>query len=193
MSSEVPLLHDGLLDDGLPDDRRRAKWSTSSPACVAKATTTTTVLNLINNVVGAGLFSMPWVLEESTVLSGLLLLCFCAILNGVSFIILAKCCDLAGTYNYKKMGTLALGPRAGVFIQSCILLYTTCSCISYVVLTGDFLVDPDSGVLVHWAPNSPFLTSRPAVMFVIAICVFVPLCLLKNLEALKYVTVRRCS
>ena len=166
----------------------------SGKSAVAKASVTATVLNLINNVVGAGLFSMPWVLQQSTILSGLLLLCFICVLNGVSFIILAKCCDLAGTYNYKKMGTMALGHRAGVFIQSCILLYTTCSCVSYVVLTGDFLVGAGTGVFDHWAAGNAFLTSRPAVMGVVALTIFVPLCLLKNLEALKYTSfVSFCS
>ena len=168
--------------------------SPSGKSAVAKASVTATVLNLINNVVGAGLFSMPWVLQQSTILSGLLLLCFICVLNGVSFIILAKCCDLAGTYNYKKMGTMALGHRAGVFIQSCILLYTTCSCVSYVVLTGDFLVGAGTGVFDHWAAGNAFLTSRPAVMGVVALTIFVPLCLLKNLEALEHTScVSFCS
>ena len=166
----------------------------SGKSAVAKASVTATVLNLINNVVGAGLFSMPWVLQQSTILSGLLLLCFIRVLNGVSFIILAKCCDLAGTYNYKKMGTMAFGHRAGVFIQNCILLCTTCSCVSYVVLTSDFLVGAGTGVFDHWAAGNAFLTSRPAVMGVVALTIFVPLCLLKNLEALKHTScVSFCS
>jgi hypothetical protein len=34
------------------------------------STVTSSVLNLINNIVGAGLFSMPWCLKEATVATG---------------------------------------------------------------------------------------------------------------------------
>lgn len=45
----------------------------------------------------------------------------------------------AGTFSYKEMGHQALGKKWGYFIQFTMALYTTGSCISYVVLTGDFL------------------------------------------------------
>ena len=153
----------------------------------AKATVPSTVLVLVANVVGAGLFSMPWVLRQASVLSGLLLLTLICFLNGLSFVILAKCCDVAGCFNYKKIGTMALGPRLGTLVQVCILCYTTGSCISYVVLTGDFLVSDDStGVFAQWAPHSKFLTTRSTVMICVALVFFLPLSLFKNLENLKH-------
>jgi hypothetical protein len=33
------------------------------------------VVNLINNIVGAGLFSMPWCLKEATMLPGTVVVC----------------------------------------------------------------------------------------------------------------------
>ena len=50
------------------------------------------ILNLINNILGAGLFSMPWILKQASIGSGVLLLLFCAILNAFSFVIISKCC-----------------------------------------------------------------------------------------------------
>jgi hypothetical protein len=40
------------------------------------------------------------------------------------------------------MGEMAMGgsPRFGKLVQFCCLMYTTGSCISYVILTADFLV-----------------------------------------------------
>ena len=75
------------------------------------------VLNLVNNVVGAGLFSMPWVLKQSSIVTGVVLLLFMAGLNGVSFVLLAKCCDLTGSFSYFDMGKMAFGPRFGVLVQ----------------------------------------------------------------------------
>jgi sodium-coupled neutral amino acid transporter 10 len=149
------------------------------------ASVTASVLNLVNNVVGAGLFSMPWCLFQSTVGMGLVLIFTMALLNTLSFVILAECCELAGTFNYRELGRKALGDRAGTFIQSCMLCYTIGSCVSYVVLTGDFLADEDTGVLQVWAYGT-FIDHRGTCMIVVGIFVITPLCFLKNLEPLKY-------
>lgn len=133
---------------------------------------------------------MPWVLYESTIVTGCVMLAFMAILNSASFLIIAKCCDLSGTFNYKvhagtpnmraceqtlsltcfsfkEMGKQALGKSFGTVIQCCCLLYTAGSCISYVVLTGDFLVGASggkgTGVFNKWAQDT-ILSSRPFVM-----------------------------
>ena len=92
------------------------------------------------------------------------MLAFMGFLSAASFLLIAKCCDISGTFNYKKMGEQALGSTFGVVIQGCCLWYTTGSCIAYIVLTGDFLVGKGTGVLSKWASNSALLTNRHFVM-----------------------------
>ena len=53
------------------------------------------------------------------------------------------------------MGKIAFGEGFGVLVQFCVGFYSLGSCISYVVLIGDFLVNADStGALNHWAKVS---------------------------------------
>ena len=152
---------------------------------ISQASVAASALNLINNVVGAGLFSMPWCLYKASMVGGLALIIFMCVLNSLSFVILAECCELAQTFNYKEMGKKALGERAGVFIQSCCLFYTAGSCISYIVLTGDFLVGGGTGVLAHWAPGT-WIDHRSTCMILVTLVIVLPLTFLKNLEPLKY-------
>ena len=112
------------------------------------------ILNLINNVLGAGLFSMPWCLRQASLGSGVLLLIFCAVMNTASLVIISMCCDLAGEFSYLKMGRLALGNTFGLCLQSVVALYTLGSTISFVVLTGDFLVGKETGVFEYFANNT---------------------------------------
>ena len=75
------------------------------------STPLSSTVNLINNVIGAGLFSMPWCLAQSTIVSGLVVFVLICLLNVYSFVLLARCCTLTGCYSYLDIGRLALGPR----------------------------------------------------------------------------------
>eukprot|EP01061_Rhynchopus_euleeides_P006025 TRINITY_DN15106_c0_g2_i1.p1 TRINITY_DN15106_c0_g2~~TRINITY_DN15106_c0_g2_i1.p1 ORF type:complete len:575 (+),score=222.12 TRINITY_DN15106_c0_g2_i1:170-1726(+) len=146
----------------------------------------TSVINLVNNTVGAGLFSLPWCMKQSTLGTGMILMTLMCLLNGISFILLAWCCELAQTCSYLKMMHKAFGKTGGTIAQLCVLCYGIGSCISFVVLTGDFLVADQTGLFLSWAPDVTLLHSRPFIVAVIAVTVFFPLSTLRNLAPLRY-------
>ena len=74
-------------------------------------------INLINNIVGAGLFSMPWCLRQATVVTGCVVFILIATLNIVSFMLLADSCERTGTFSYLEMGERAFGRKFGVVAQ----------------------------------------------------------------------------
>ncbi|KAJ9471492.1 Vacuolar amino acid transporter 2 [Diplonema papillatum] len=133
-------------------------------------------LNLINNIVGAGLFSMPWTMKRASVAGGVAICTATCLLNTVSYLLLARCCDLSSSFTYLDIGKKAFGRRFGVAAQTCVLLYSLGSCLSFVVLLGDFLAG-DSGV---------FRAPRAAVVYGVAALVFGPLACLRNTEGLKW-------
>ena len=104
----------------LADRAGRARGAGAHPAA--------SVLNLTNNILGAGLFTMPWCLRQTTVSSGVALLVFVAIANTFSFVTLSRCCDLSGEFSFLQIGRVALGPRFGRLVQWVVALYTIGSC-----------------------------------------------------------------
>ena len=82
-----------------------------------KASIASSVFNLVNNIIGAGLLTMPWALRESSLVTGLVLISIVGFFNAYSFMLLAKCCDLSGTFSYKEMGARTLGRKWGILIQ----------------------------------------------------------------------------
>eukprot|EP00949_MAST-11_sp_MAST-11-sp1_P003777 g3777.t1 len=163
------------------------------------ASLTTSVLNLVNNIVGAGLFSIPWVMKEASIVTGCLFLAMIAVLNAASFILIGYCCELAGTFQYLEIGRRALGKRFGLLSQLIVNAYAVGSLISFVVLTGDFLIGAETGILSVWANNTIFYqqvedpdgtvrcswSSRCFVLYLIAVAIFLPLSLLRKIERLK--------
>ncbi|KAJ9466715.1 Vacuolar amino acid transporter 6 [Diplonema papillatum] len=151
----------------------------------SEASMLASMLNLLNNVVGAGLFSLSWCLYESTLVTGMCMMVFMGVLNALSFILLAQCCELAGTCSYLKMMQSAFGRTGGLAAQIIVLMYGCGSCISFVVLTGDFLCGSGTGVLDSWSSNE-WLHKRWLIMSGVAVFVFFPLSCMRNLEPLKY-------
>ena len=148
------------------------------------ASVTSSVVNLVNNIVGAGLFSMPWCLKEATVGTGCFIFVFMCSLNIMSFMLLAESCELTGKYSYLELGQVAFGPAFGIVAQVTTIFYTAGSLISYTVLAGDCLVGEDTGILSLAFGDDSFLgggslAARAAVVAAFSFGIFLPMSLLR--------------
>jgi len=56
--------------------------------------------------------------------------------TAITLMILSRCCEMSGAFNYKEIGRTALGPTVGAVAQFIVAGYTLGSCISYIVLIG---------------------------------------------------------
>lgn len=87
-------------------------------------------------MVGAGLLSLPWALGQASVGAGIIAMLVMALLNGISLIVIARCCELCGKFSYMECGKACFGPWAGIAIQVVVGLYAFGSCVSYAILVG---------------------------------------------------------
>jgi amino acid permease len=84
---------------------------------------------------------------------------------------------------YVRIGEHALGTRARGTINGVMVLYTLLSCVSYVVLVGDFAVACVDNLVdspLEWELN------RLLLSFVVVALVMYPFSFVKNLEPLKF-------
>ena len=149
------------------------------------------LMNLLNNVVGAGLYSMPWVLMMASVLSGTAVTVLICLLNLASFLLLADACERTGTFSYLELGRNAFGATFGEVAQFVCVCYTAGSLVSYVVLAGDCLVGKDTGLLSLALGSKSFLgggslAARATVVYAVGAVAFVPLSMPRTIDALRY-------
>ena len=141
--------------------------------------------NLTCNLIGSGMLAMPWALKESSLISGCVILGLLAVFNAISMILLAKCCDMARSFSYQKIGTRALGATAGVVIQITMLAYTFSSCLSYIILIGDFVPN----AVESMRPDRFGLDAtdlRLYVILIISLAILLPLSFIRNLYSLRF-------
>ena len=144
-----------------------------------------TVMNLTNNIIGAGLLSLPWCIKESSIVYGALMVALMGFIQALTFVVVVICCEYAGTFSFMELGRRVMGSLAGSLIQICMLVYTAGSCLSFIVLTGDF-ISSDTGFAHELCGDDCILTSRPFAVFVVTISFLAPLCSLQDLRALWF-------
>lgn len=151
----------------------------------ARATPIATIITIMANLVGAGLLSLPYTFRRSGLLVGALAMLVMAVLNTLSMVVIARCCELSGAFSYKDMAKAALGPVGGTVVTAVMAVYTLGSCVSFSVLLGDFL----PALVCEDGCNTPaqqLFGQREVTMVMAGVLVLYPLCLPRQLNALKY-------
>lgn len=156
-----------------------------------RGTPLSTALVIMANLVGAGLLSLPFTMKRSGLLVGCVTMAVMAVLNTLSMVVIARCSELARgpnasqTPTYKDIAQAALGPTAGTAVAAIMAVYTLGSCVSFVVLLGDFL----PALVCENGCNTPaqaLFGQRVVMQAMVGWAVLYPLSLPRQLNALRY-------
>lgn len=141
-----------------------------------------TVINLLKNMVGAGLLNVCIAFQYSSVIGGLFAMIFSAFVCTAGFLMIGYCCSKTRAKTFRELFKLSIGPRYEKVVDIMLFFHCLFSCVGYVTLIGDFSQKSCAGLF----PNSIFATSRSASVYVITVLCLFPLSLLRNLDKLKY-------
>lgn len=157
-----------------------------------QATIMSTVFNLSNNIVGAGILTLPYCFKEASIVEGALLMIFVGILSGLSLVLIAVCCDVTQCFSFRGMGERTLGRGFGITIQSIMFIYTFFSCVSFMILAGDFF-SGSNGIPQGFCSGKEcdswivqIFYSRFSSVAILTLLVLAPLSCLRNLNALRF-------
>ncbi|CAK0807572.1 unnamed protein product [Prorocentrum cordatum] len=145
------------------------------------ATILTTCINLLKNMVGAGLLNVPVAFMYSSVLGGVLDMVLSSVLATGGFLLIGYCCSKTGARSYRALMSVSVGPACGKLIDVMLFFHTLFSCVGYITLIGDFTTKSMSGLM----PGSIFATSRAFATVTIVVLIIFPLSLLRDLKSLK--------
>eukprot|EP00963_Diacronema_lutheri_P014432 scaffold2877_cov377-Pavlova_lutheri.AAC.4 len=161
------------------------KWNPKA----GEADLVSSVLNVANNVIGAGTLTLPFALKQASLVSGTILITATGWFTAYSFLLLTRCCEASHCFDYREMGRLALGERFGILQQTIMMLYTMGACTSFVVLIGDFLpgVFASPHVTQHLtAGMQAVLTDRTNILILCGFTILLPLSMVRNLNMLRH-------
>ncbi|RMD43470.1 hypothetical protein DV735_g1643, partial [Chaetothyriales sp. CBS 134920] len=155
---------------------------------VGNASWLSSVINLLNTIVGAGVLAMPLAMAHMGIVLGVIVLLWAGLTAGFGLYLQTQCARYLerGSSSFFALSQITY-PNAAIIFDAAIAIKCFGVGVSYLIIIGDLM----PGVVLGFAPAEglrPFLTDRhfwiTAFMLVV-----IPLSYLRRLDSLKYTSV----
>jgi len=149
---------------------------------VKGSTMAQTLFNMIMNLVGEGMLSLPFGVAAGTgVMSAIFISVTFAAMMGYSFHLMGRCCYTTGEKNHRDISEKLSGPILGKVMAVILMVKTIFTCLSYSIVIGQSF-----SRILHFLNVSGPLTTQGPVLIIIAGGVLLPLCMQRDLSILSY-------
>ncbi|KAK7418655.1 hypothetical protein QQX98_003845 [Neonectria punicea] len=153
-----------------------------------QATTASSVVNLMNTIVGAGTLAMPSVMSHMGIMLGVLMIVWSGLTSAFGLYLQSRCARYLdrGTASFFALSQITY-PNAAVIFDAAIAIKCFGVGVSYMIIIGDLM----PGVILGFASGAaeiPFLVDRN--FWITAFMLFIiPLSFLRRLDSLKYTSI----
>lgn len=146
------------------------------------------VINLANTILGAGLLAMPSALSKMGIFLGIFVIAWAGFTSGFGLYLQTRCARYVdrGHVSFAALSQLTY-PNASILFDAAIAVKCFGVAVSYLIIIGDLM----PGVVVGFAPNAEdiaFLVDRQFWITAFMLIV-IPLSFLRRLDSLKYTSI----
>src|SRR5690606_3590341 len=135
---------------------------------------------LSNSIIGVSILAMPLCFKQCGVLLSIAIVLLSAWVNQFSCYLLLKSSIINRRRNYELLAYDVFGSSGKTLVEVSILLFLLGTCVAFFVIVGDS--GPSLISQIFSIENSPHL--RALTLTFLAMCVILPLGLLRNVENL---------
>ncbi|KAF2085467.1 hypothetical protein K490DRAFT_46448 [Saccharata proteae CBS 121410] len=167
---------------------RRTRRGRKDVGFVGTATWISSVINLVNTILGAGLLAMPHALSQLGILLGVIIIIWAGLTAGFGLYLQTRCARYLdrGTASFASLSKITY-PNAAVIFDGAIAIKCFGVGVSYLIIIGDLMPGVVRGFTEHGA-DVGFLADRQFWITAFMLIV-IPLSFLRRLDSLKYTSV----
>lgn len=145
------------------------------------------IFNLVKNVAGAGVLSLPSGVAAGTgLLPAVATVIFLGIYSMATFSLIGRMCAQNKALTFLDLGEKCRGKGFAQLMALTCTLKTFLTCLAYSLVTADCFTSLTQGVLLKQGVAMTAPALRTPVLLGITVVVLLPLCLLKDLSMLAY-------
>jgi len=138
------------------------------------------MINLINCLVGPGILSLPLAFAYSGYVLATIFFVIMAIINAFTADLIIKCCVHTRLTTYNELAEKAFGRWMSKGIDFLIIMLSFGDMMAQMIALGDF------GCAI--VESFDTTCSRPVVVYLLSLFTIFPLCMLRNLNSLRFAT-----
>lgn len=179
--TQLHLSVDAVAEEDTGDSQGEKSKSKDSPVGGGTATIQDEVFNLVKNIIGAGVLSLPagvaaYGNAPSAVIPAVALITVFGILSGYCFSLVGRICSFTNSFSFKEAWGKTVGEKSSwIPTLACIYLPLS-SALTYSMILAD------TGKMI--ADSAGYSITRTNSLFGITSFIILPICLLKNLASL---------
>lgn len=136
-------------------------------------------VNFVNSIVGSGIISLSFALKETGFFMGLILFVIVPSLTYFSVNILISCGLHSNSPSYEGLAEFCFGRKGFYIVSAFMLVFAFGAMCSYLIIVGDTVTLVVKNVFGK-------TISRELTIFLFALIVILPLCLLKDMAKLSF-------
>ncbi|TQB75823.1 hypothetical protein MPDQ_001787 [Monascus purpureus] len=178
----------GTLGGSRNPSRRRSARLKRNVGFAGEASWTSSVINLVNTIIGAGVLAMPLAMAHMGIVLGVCVILWSGITSGFGLYLQSRCAQYLdrGTASFFALSQITY-PNAAVIFDAAIAIKCFGVGVSYLIIIGDLM----PGVVQGFVGDSPaydFLMDRHFWVTAFMLIV-IPLSYLRRLDSLKYTSI----
>ncbi|CAM6096210.1 unnamed protein product [Calypogeia fissa] len=145
----------------------------------------TSVLNMCNVAIGAGVLSFPYGFRQTGLLGGFLLTGCVWVVQIITLCVLIRVTEKYNSQSYQELVHTVLGPQMAVVSSLVMFSFLFGANVSYHIITGD-VFEP---IFIDIFGENSIFANRNFVLILFGLVVILPLSLQRTLKALRYSSV----
>ena len=145
-----------------------------------------TMLNLTNTVVGAGIVALPFAYASMGILLGSAMVLAVAFLASYSLRLLVRTSSSYGYISFEELGEACWGPKGRIAVQSAMLVLLVGSLIAYLVIIGEAITPIARRILNLGESPDVWYGQTWFLLACHTLVVIAPLVLIRRIDTLKY-------
>ncbi|KTW30624.1 hypothetical protein T552_00340 [Pneumocystis carinii B80] len=162
--------------------------SQNKPDNLGSASFMSSVCNLLNTIVGAGVLAMPYAMSSTGVVGGIIIIIISATTSGFGLYFLARCALKLkrGEASFHKITDMTF-PSVSFLFDAIIAIKCFGVTVTYLILIGDVMPQVIR-MIKSDLPNTSFLLSRH-LWITIFMAIITPFMFLRRLDSLRYISI----
>ncbi|EON64547.1 hypothetical protein W97_03780 [Coniosporium apollinis CBS 100218] len=171
-----------------PRSRRNSR-AKKDVGIVGNASWLSSVINLVNTIIGAGMLAMPHAMRQMGIVLGCFIIAWAGVTAGFGLYLQARCAKYLdrGSASFAALSQITY-PNASVVFDAAIALKCFGVGVSYLIIIGDLMPGVVRGFSSGGGVSAGFLLERQFWITAFMLIV-IPLSFLRRLDSLKYTSV----